>query len=895
MPTSKPVSYTAIVAGDVTVDWNIARTRRSKISLPAWRSGSITRTWWQPGGAALLADLLTAIAGELRQSSAIDASIRKASFPGDAVQPGDPRFHHSYSIWSPFKAGEKPPLDREKPIWRMEEYLGLHPASPIADTTWMTIISDTSQADLLVLDDAALGFRSNEELWPIALKQPGFKPWVLLKMACPVAQGDLWEALLTQHAARTVVIMTIDDLRLSEVQISRELSWERTAQDLAWELVHNPSINGLSRCAAVIISFGAAGAVLLKHTDTGTGDASQNIKCELFFDPRVIEGMWEIDYPGGMIGYTTCLIGGLSRQMLLSPGHPDLAQGLQSGLAALRKLHREGYGEPGSSATEAPIVFPVQKISEELARPAALFSVVEIPDPLHNVKEPHPDQENTLMSGAWSILKDRAGKSLDSLPEQIVLEGPETALRGIPLGQFGNLLAVDRQEIEGYRSIRSLVGEYCRQGQQKRPLSIAVFGAPGSGKSFGITEVAKSLLPGQIEVLEFNLSQMDSPTDLLAALHRVPDIGLVGKIPLVFWDEFDTSLDGQPLGWLRLFLAPMQDGKFQEGQIAHPIGRSIFVFAGGTSTCMDDFGKGLDLQEYRRLKGPDFISRLKGYINVLGPNQQAVASCTSGNDSEYIIRRAILLRSLFKRNAPHLFEKRDGKEILNIDKGVLRALLETRTYKHGVRSIESVIAMSLLTGKTSFERSCLPSEDQLDLHVDGRDFIALVQRMELDGELLEKLAQAAHEVFCDGLRLHGYRLGPVTSLPEKTHAALLPYNELPEDLKEQNRKNVRDIPEKLSSLDYVMLPARSGEPAFKFNADDLERLARIEHERWKQARLDDGWVFEPQTDQARKVHGSLVPWDELPEAEKEKDRDMVSGIPAVLARAGYTVMQSHSS
>ena len=65
-------------------------------------------------------------------------------------------------------------------------------------------------------------------------------------------------------------------------------------------------------------------------------------------------------------------------------------------------------------------------------------------------------------------------------------------------------------------------------------------------------------------------------------------------IPLVFWDEFDTSLDQTPLGWLRYFLAPMQDGSFLEGQVTHPIGRAIFVFAGGTCNRMEEFGTKLD-------------------------------------------------------------------------------------------------------------------------------------------------------------------------------------------------------------------------------------------------------------------------------------------------------------
>ncbi len=66
-------------------------------------------------------------------------------------------------------------------------------------------------------------------------------------------------------------------------------------------------------------------------------------------------------------------------------------------------------------------------------------------------------------------------------------------------------------------------------------------------------------------------------------------MALAGDLALVFWDEFDTPLGGQPLGWLRHFLAPMADGRFREGAGFHPLGRAIFVFAGGTSPSFDAF------------------------------------------------------------------------------------------------------------------------------------------------------------------------------------------------------------------------------------------------------------------------------------------------------------------
>ena len=185
----------------------------------------------------------------------------------------------------------------------------------------------------------------------------------------------------------------------------------------------------------------------------------------------------------------------------------------------------------------------------------------------------------------------------------------------------------------------------------------------------------------------------------------------------------------------------------------------------------------------------------------------------------------------------------------------------------------------------------MPSESQLDLHVDGRSFLSLVQQLELEGQMLENLAEAAHAVSCEGMKTRGYQYGATTDEKLKTHNVLMPYAELPEDLKEANRLNVRDIPTKLAAAGYIMVPARSNEPPFNFPGEPLEILAEAEHERWMQSKLDDGWVYAPETDKAKKLHKCLVPWDQLPEDEKEKDRDLVRGIPNILARAGYTVVK----
>ena len=267
-----------------------------------------------------------------------------------------------------------------------------------------------------------------------------------------------------------------------------------------------------------------------------------------------------------------------------------------------------------------------------------------------------------------------------------------------------------------------------------------MFGAPGSGKSFGVTQIAKSVLPGKAETLEFNVSQFTSLADLGAAFQKARDTILCGKLPLVFFDEFDSDRDGTPLGWVKSFLMPMQDGKFKDESGEHPLGKCILVFAGGTSTSYEEFIEPLGAEtlmhdmlqavrnneaekivehriyeEFKKAKGPDFASRLRGTINVLGPNPQ------NESDKNYILRRALLLRSLCGQKLD--FEKNPTP----ISPNIVRAMLHVPKYKHGTRSMEAILDMSRIENN-AWEPASLPSYSQLSLHVDAEAFLRFVLR-----------------------------------------------------------------------------------------------------------------------------------------------------------------------
>ncbi len=920
MRKRKDAARLCVVTGDVTMDWNMMRCPSGEARLEGFKG---IRACWQRGGAALLADVIELVAASLPGKF----ELRQPQAPLTAIAPGDPDHHHAFAMWKPYPKENGSRVS----VWRVDELLGVDDCCDVETSElagWRGLVDDVPDPALVVLDDAGFDFRRRPELWPLALSSKQYKGPILLKLSDPVAQGPLWERLVPAYADRLVVLVTADDLRASGMQLSRALSWERTAQDAFWELTHNRDISSLSKCAAVIVTFRAAGCLLLVRQPDGSS------LCKLIFDPHNIEGSWEAGFEGRIIGYNTCLAAAVTRE-LLRTSTPDWPAAIKGGLAAMRKLHLEGYQLVKQPGDVDRLVFPLQLVADTVSQPAEAFVVAPIADPVRHLTLPREELELQFGGvqgsqvvptkeqppiiawseterfrsghGYWTLLQASceeisedpeqprgSGSPLLDVARGIVLNGLGNRLAGVPTATFGKLTVVDRREIESYRVLASLIRSYCDKPKSP-PLNLAVFGPPGSGKSFGIKQLARALAKDKLEEKTFNLSQFNDPEQLLDALHQVRDVSLSGKVPLVFWDEFDTRLNDQPLGWLRYFLSPMQDGSFQEGQITHPIGPAIFVFAGGTCHQMAEFGQNLEGgdEAFRQVKGPDFVSRLRGYVDIMGPNRTH-----DGGDPYHVIRRAVTLRELLKINAAHLFEQPEGKGELNMDLGVLGAFLEVSKYYHGVRSLEALINMSLLASRRKFERSSLPLESQLNLHVDGTEFLALADSLEIRGEVLEQLARMSHEnyreVFQSGARAY----------PD--------WAQLGEADKEANRESVRNLTRRLRAVGYVIVPAREGQSPQALPDDDVDRLAELEHIRWMRAKLADGWKFAPVPDKTSKLNEYLRAWcepvddwlthncpgfiepcgkDALPQKLKEKSLQLERNLPGLLAELRYHLVK----
>ena len=74
----------------------------------------------------------------------------------------------------------------------------------------------------------------------------------------------------------------------------------------------------------------------------------------------------------------------------------------------------------------------------------------------------------------------------------------------------------------------------------------------------------------------------------------------------------------------------------------------------------------------------------------------------------------------------------------------------------------------------------------------------------------------------------------------------------------------------------------------------VEQLAANNHDHWARQRIEDGWIYGPQRDDARKTHPDLVPYKDVPEGEKEYDRTSVLETLKAILTLGYRIVPSRA-
>lgn len=75
--------------------------------------------------------------------------------------------------------------------------------------------------------------------------------------------------------------------------------------------------------------------------------------------------------------------------------------------------------------------------------------------------------------------------------------------------------------------------------------------------------------------------------------------------------------------------------------------------------------------------------------------------------------------------------------------------------------------------------------------------------------------------------------------------------------------------------------------------DDLlaltEKIAANVHDVWAAGRMDEGWAYGAFRDSRAKTTPCLVPYDELPESEKQYDRNTALETLKLIIKLGYEI------
>ena len=69
----------------------------------------------------------------------------------------------------------------------------------------------------------------------------------------------------------------------------------------------------------------------------------------------------------------------------------------------------------------------------------------------------------------------------------------------------------------------------------------------------------------------------------------------------------------------------------------------------------------------------------------------------------------------------------------------------------------------------------------------------------------------------------------------------------------------------------------------------VEAMAKNVHEVWAQSRMEQGWTYGAERNDALKQHPCLIPYEDLPEVEKAYDRDTALGTLKLISKLGFKI------
>lgn len=869
-----------LITGDFVVDHHLLKGNKSEASGDGDYGTSLIHTY---GGAALTYGLMNEFILANIASAKIYWPFTKMPVLGSTQ--GTP--HDSYIRW---EIQEREKDGKKVPQIKFLEKLGFGGRTIKNDTIWLNTNNahNNKVINTIVIDEAGIGFRNQEEAWPDFEKTQN----IILKTTFPLCDSLLWDKLL-KYKQKLITIVNLSQIKKYNIKVSKGISWEQTALDIIYGLHNDITLKSLLKSRELIIKISSAGALWIK-----TSDNPDKFEYKLVFDPENMENEWEEKFSKeitNQIGMGSSFLVGFTTALILKSLSPidSIKVGLNTMNAALLNGVFNLVNKDGVYSFE--YVDLSSALSQRFKK--RYYSSAFVPSPAWAKGMEYLDNPE------WSILENNydnrktgyeAKSDLFPLAFSLAQHGISNLHYAprLTLGEVkkGGVTVIDRNEIENLRNIQTQVNFYDKYENGKKPLNIAVFGPPGAGKSFIVKALANSMFDGKStkpSFLTFNLSQFKNESELPGAFHAVRDEVLKGKLPIVFWDEFDSG----GYEWLKKLIAPMQDGEFQEGKEVHPIGKAIFVFAGGMTYTMGHFEEKMKEYENIAKKGPDFLSRISCSLNVFGPNRKPYKEdeqwMKEGDKSDicFSIRRALFIRSLL------------GSDVkpIEIDLHLLRSFIRIDIFKNGSRGLERLLKSLAVHNDRKIEMSDLPSKEIIHMNVDYKKFIETLSDESAAGDIIyEKLAVSIHRAWLD--------------FKVKESVYFEPFEDLSYDGRRDNisaAKRMKDVIASSGAYSLItdaelklkmLSDAKDKFNQYLLNDVNLNKLAEKEHDGWMETRKAANWDRGDRSDY-HKIHPCMVPYNELdkgitePEKQeqKNKDRKAIRKYTEMLVNSGYTI------
>ena len=153
-------------------------------------------------------------------------------------------------------------------------------------------------------------------------------------------------------------------------------------------------------------------------------------------------------------------------------------------------------------------------------------------------------------------------------------------------------------------------------------------------------------------------------------------------------------------------------------------------------------------------------------------------------------------------------------------------------------------------------------------------------------EILDSMARSTHNDYVATLQSLGES--------RETNASIIPWSQLPAHKKKANQHAAAHMPVKLRCSECRSVPLDEPVDAQPFPPDDenLEILAQLEHRRWLADKYLAGYSYGKVRDEDHMLHPDLIPWEELSETDKDKDRSNIRQIPELMAMQGLKIVRA---